>query len=108
MQFLKERSARERIFTLTNIGFITLTAASESCVPYIGHRNPSGECGEYVGITMDITERKRAEEERERLRQLEADLAHINRVNMMGELAAALAHEIKQPIAASITSANTC
>src|SRR4029077_15881155 len=34
--------------------------------------------------------------------------AHINRVNMMGELAAALAHEIKQPIAASITSANAC
>src|SRR6202011_135922 len=72
----------------------------------IGHRNASGEPGEYVGVTMDITERKRAEEERERLRQLEAELAHINRVNMMGELAAALAHEIKQPIAASITSAN--
>jgi signal transduction histidine kinase len=62
--------------------------------------------GYYVGITMDVTDRKRAEQERERLRQLEADLAHINRVNMMGELAAALAHEIKQPIAASITSAN--
>ncbi len=74
----------------------------------IGHRNPSGEFGEYVGITMDITERKHAEMERERLRQLEADLAHINRVNMMGESAAALAHEIKQPIAASITSANAC
>jgi len=74
----------------------------------IGHRNPVGEIGEYVGITMDITELKRAEEERERLRQLEADLAHINRVNMMGELAAALAHEIRQPIAASITSANAC
>ena len=72
----------------------------------IGHHNPSQEIGEYVGITMDITDRKRAEEERERLRQLEAELAHINRVNMMGELAAALAHEIKQPIAASITSAN--
>jgi len=74
----------------------------------IGHHNPSQENGEYVGITIDITERKRAEEERERLRQLEADLAHINRVNMMGELAAALAHEIKQPIAASITSASAC
>jgi PAS domain S-box-containing protein len=74
----------------------------------IGHHNRSGEIGEYAGITMDITERKRAEEERERLRQLEADLVHINRVNMMGELAAALAHEIKQPIAASITSASSC
>ena len=71
-----------------------------------GRPTGSGEIGEYIGITMDVTERKRAEEERERLRQLEADLAHINRVNMMGELAAALAHEIKQPIAASITSAN--
>jgi signal transduction histidine kinase len=74
----------------------------------IGHHNPSGELGEYIGITMDITERKHSEEERERLRQLEAHLSHINRINMMGELAAALAHEIKQPIAASITSASTC
>jgi PAS domain S-box-containing protein len=74
----------------------------------LGHHNPSGEIGDYVGTTMDMTEQKRAEEERERLRQLEADLAHINRVNMLGELATALAHEIKQPIAASITSANAC
>ena len=74
----------------------------------VGHRNPAGESGEYFGVTMDITELKRAEEERERLRQLEADIAHINRVNMMGELAAALAHEIKQPIAAAITSAGAC
>jgi PAS domain S-box-containing protein len=72
----------------------------------IGHHNPSGEMGEYIGITVDITERKRAEEERDRLRQLEAELARVNRVNLMGELAAAIAHEIKQPIAASITSAN--
>jgi PAS domain S-box-containing protein len=72
----------------------------------IGHHNPAQEFGEYSGITMDITDQKHAEVEREKLRQLEADLAHINRVNMMGELAAALAHEIKQPIAASITSSN--
>ena len=74
----------------------------------VGHHNRSGEIGEYLGITMDITERKQAEEERERLRQLEADLAHINRVNMMGELAAALAHEIKQPIAAAVANAGAC
>src|ERR1700730_7213056 len=74
----------------------------------IGHRNASGEPGEYVGVTMDITKQKHAEQEREKLRQLEAELAHINRVNMMGELAAVLAHEIKQPIAASITSADSC
>jgi PAS domain S-box-containing protein len=74
----------------------------------IGHHNPAQEFGEYFGITIDITDRKRAEEERERLRRLEADLAHINRVNMMGELAAALAHEIKQPIAAAAANAGAC
>jgi PAS domain S-box-containing protein len=74
----------------------------------IGHRNASGEPGEYVGVTMDITELKSAEQERERLRQLEADLAHVNRVSTLGEMSASLAHEIKQPIAAAITSANSC
>jgi signal transduction histidine kinase len=61
-----------------------------------------------VGSAVDITDVKRAEEEREKLRQLEADLAHINRINMMGELAASLAHEIKQPIGAATTSASAC
>ncbi|HEV7552450.1 MAG TPA: ATP-binding protein, partial [Candidatus Angelobacter sp.] len=53
-------------------------------------------------------ERKRAREERERLRQAQADLAHINRVTTMGELTASLAHEIKQPISAAVTDAKTC
>ena len=53
-------------------------------------------------------ERKLAREERERLRQLQADLAHINRVTTMGELTASLAHEIKQPISAALTDARTC
>jgi len=57
---------------------------------------------------MDVTERKRADEERERLRQAQADLAYMNRVTTMSELAASLAHEIKQPIAAAVTDANTC
>src|SRR6185295_6162116 len=46
-----------------------------------------------------------AQEERERLRQLEADLAHMNRLIVMGELAASLAHEVKQPIAAARNNA---
>ena len=53
-------------------------------------------------------ERKLAREEREGLRQLQAELAHINRVTTMGELTASLAHEVNQPIAAAITDANTC
>jgi signal transduction histidine kinase/CheY-like chemotaxis protein len=62
----------------------------------------------FVGAIMDVTERKRAEQERERLRQLEADLAYMNRVSMMGELAASLAHEIKQPITAAAINGEAC
>jgi len=62
----------------------------------------------FVGAITDVTERKRAEQERERLRQLERDLASINRVSMMGELTASLAHEIRQPIAAATIEANSC
>ena len=68
----------------------------------------NGELIEYRGTAADVTDRKRAEQERERLRQVEEDLAHINRVSMMGELAASLAHEIKQPIAAAVNDARTC
>jgi len=50
-------------------------------------------------------ERKQAEEA---LRQAQADLTHANRVSSMGELTASLAHEVRQPIAAAITDANTC
>src|SRR4030081_523610 len=53
-------------------------------------------------------ERKLAREERERLRQAQADLAHVSRVTTMGELTASLAHEVNQPIAAAVTNANTC
>ena len=63
---------------------------------------------EGVAFIMDITEQKRAEEERERLRRAQADLAHLNRVSTMGELTASLAHEIKQPIFAASTDAETC
>jgi PAS domain S-box-containing protein len=71
-------------------------------------RDSGGKIVKWYGISTDIEDRKRAENERERLRQLEADLAHVNRVSMLGEMAASLAHEIKQPIAAAITSANSC
>jgi PAS domain S-box-containing protein len=75
-----------------------------------GHpvRNISGDLLEYVGTSIDVTERKQAEEERERLRQVQADLAHLSRVTTMGELTASLAHEIRQPISAAMTNANTC
>jgi PAS domain S-box-containing protein len=76
----------------------------------VGHPvvSTSGHLVEFVGTVIDVTERKRAEQERARLRQLEADLVHTSRVSTLGEMAASIAHEIKQPIAAAITSANSC
>lgn len=66
-----------------------------------------GEAGqaEFVGAIMDVTERRRAEAA---LHQARADLAHVSRVNIMGELTATLAHEINQPITAAVTNANAC
>jgi C4-dicarboxylate-specific signal transduction histidine kinase len=76
----------------------------------VGHPAPvaSGAGGEYIGISMDVTEQRRAERERETLRQAQAELAHVTRVTTMGELTASLAHEIKQPIAAAVLNAQTC
>jgi PAS domain S-box-containing protein len=53
----------------------------------------------------DTTEQRIAEEA---LRQAQVELAHVNRVNTMGELTASLAHELTQPIAAAVTNASAC
>src|SRR5882757_2070538 len=89
---------------------IVLPGGTVKHIQGLGHPvfSASGELTEVVGTQLDVTEHKRAEEERERLRQVQADLAHINRVTTMGELTASLAHEIKQPIAAAVTNAKTC
>jgi len=71
-------------------------------------RDRHGKIVKWYGTLTNIEDRRRAEQEREKMRQLEDDLAHMNRVSMLGEMAASLAHEIKQPIAAAITSANSC
>ena len=70
--------------------------------------SPSGELVQFVGVAMDVTESRLAEAERERLRQELAHLAHLNRVSTLGELTASLAHEIKQPIGATVTNAEAC
>ena len=65
----------------------------------------NGEFRGYRGTGTDVTALMRAQEEHERLRQLESDLAHMNRLSMMGELTASLAHEITQPIATARNNA---
>jgi PAS domain S-box-containing protein len=62
-------------------------------------------------VCRDITERKRAEAEaREsdrRYHEMQMELAHANRVATMGQLTASIAHEVIQPIAATVTNAET-
>ena len=67
-------------------------------------RDEHGKILKWYGISTDIDDRKRAEREREQLR---ADLAHVNRVCILGELAASVSHELKQPITAAMTNALT-
>lgn len=68
----------------------------------------SGELIEMIGTVVDVTERKRTQEERERLRQMEANLAHMNRISVMGEMSASVAHELKQPLATAVMNAEVC
>ena len=73
----------------------------------LGHPvlNESGDLIEYVGTVVDITERKQADEA---LHKVQAELAHISRVTMMGELAASIVHEINQPLGAIVNNSNAC
>jgi PAS domain S-box-containing protein len=68
-------------------------------------RDSEGKVLKFVGTTTDIDDQKRTEEA---LRQAQGDLARINRVTTMGELAASLAHEVSQPISGAITNVNVC
>src|ERR1700738_4235162 len=60
-------------------------------------------------VCCDVTEQKRAEAEAlendRRYREMQTELAHANRVATMGQLAASIAHEVNQPIAATVTNA---
>ena len=68
-------------------------------------RDGQGKILKWYGTSADIEDRKRAEEEREKLR---AELAHVNRISILGELAASVSHELRQPISAVMTNAKTC
>ena len=78
----------------------------------IGCATFEGMRDEGVAFVLDLTERKRAEAARQRaeaeLQQARTALAHRQRVSMLGELAASLAHEIRQPIAALTIDATAC
>ena len=67
-----------------------------------GRRDRDGQL-EYIGAVQDVTERKVAEEALTRAR---SELAHMARVTTLSALTASIAHDVNQPIAAIITSAD--
>jgi PAS domain S-box-containing protein len=60
---------------------------------------------EFVGAVTDVTARKQAEVE---LHEAQTNLAHVTRVTALGEMAASIAHEVNQPLAAVVTNAAAC
>jgi PAS domain S-box-containing protein len=66
-------------------------------------RNEEGHVVGAVIVNEDVTEWTHVEET---LRQTQAELARVARVTMMGELAASIAHEVNQPLAAVVTNAD--
>jgi C4-dicarboxylate-specific signal transduction histidine kinase len=83
---------------------LPLIIKGEVKVPYLltGVRVEIDAKPHVVGMGIDISERKRAEA---RLAQVTAELAHVTRVGMLGELASALAHELNQPLTAILSNA---
>jgi PAS domain S-box-containing protein len=59
----------------------------------------------WYGTVVDFHERRQAQED---LRNTQAELAHVNRVMTMGELAASIAHEVNQPLASIMASGDSC
>jgi len=70
----------------------------------VGEARQDGE-SIFVGIIRDLTSRKRTEAE---LEQARAELVRVARVTTLGELTAAIAHEVNQPLTGLVSSGNAC
>jgi PAS domain S-box-containing protein len=66
-------------------------------------RDEQGSVVRWYGTTTDIEDRRRTEEA---LREAQDKFAQVARIQAMGELAAAIAHEVNQPLTAIVTNAN--
>src|SRR6516162_5281504 len=98
-----EESLRKKIDTSAEYRVLLLDGTVRH-ISASGHPvlDDDGELIQFVDTAVDVTKRKQAEET---LRESEANLAHMNRVSMVGELVASLSHEITQPIASARNNA---
>jgi PAS domain S-box-containing protein len=68
----------------------------------------NGEFLGYRGVGTDVTATVRVDHAEEALRKTQAELAHVSRVTMLGELAASISHEVNQPLASVVNAAAAC
>ena len=94
----------ERMMHRNSISVAGETAASYALIKLIpsGLQGVSKPMGLNLALVLDVSERARARQESRRLLY---KLAHADRVSMMGELAATLAHEVSQPLTAILSNA---
>ncbi len=94
-------------------GFVYRTEATDGSVVYIATSgkpvfDADGRFLGYRGVSSDVTAAVRAEQVEKALHRAQAELARVTRVTTLGELAASIAHEINQPLAAIGADANAC
>jgi len=94
-------------------GLVYRTAAVDGTALYISTsgRPVFGADGGFLGyrgVATDVTAAVRAEQIEKALRQAQEELARVTRVTTLGELAASIAHEVNQPLAAIGADANAC
>ena len=89
------------------------TASADGSIVYIATSGKpvfdvDGHFLGYRGVSSDVTAAVRADQAEEALNRARVELAHVTRVTTLGELAASIAHEINQPLAAIGADANAC
>jgi PAS domain S-box-containing protein len=94
---------RDFVYTVTGTGSTVYVQTSGK--PFYDAR---GNFLGYRGTGTDITATIRADHAEKALRKAQAELAHVTRVTMLGEMTASIAHEINQPLAAVVNAAAAC
>src|SRR6267378_4187506 len=94
-------------------GFVYRIAGADGSAVYIATSGKpvfyaDGRFLGYRGVSSDVTAAVRAEQVEQALHQAQAELARVSRVTTLGELAASIAHEVNQPLAAIGADANAC
>ncbi|MGZ9076074.1 MAG: PAS domain S-box protein, partial [Burkholderiaceae bacterium] len=108
-----EKSLREKVDTFDEYR-IVLPDGRIRHLHVIRHPvlNDAGEIVRLMGTSIDITERKLAEEtlreQEQALQTVRTELARVSRLTTLGEMTTSIAHEVSQPIGAMLASAGAC